>query len=312
MKPFATVGRAELYQADCLRWLRAREPDSIHGVVTDPPFGLVEFTAGQLAARERNEGVWRLPPNFDGFARQPLPRFTTLTTSQLKDLERFYRRWARLVLRVLVPGAHVIVATTPHVSFIVSGALRDAGLQRRGELVRLVKTMRGGDRPKLAHEEFRDVSVVPRAEWEPWLLYRKPLEGRVRENLRKWKTGGLRRRLDGKPFGDVIFSRRTPPIERAIAPHPSLKPQAFLRQLVWQVLPFGEGVILDPFAGSGSTLAAAEALGLSSVGIETSLAYCELASEAIPKLAQIVVTHPAIGTSPVAHEQEETPTAVAV
>ena len=60
-----------------------------------------------------------------------------------------------------------------------------------GEIVRLVMTMRGGDRPKSAHVEFSGVSVMPRSMWEPWLLFRKPLEGRVQDNLCKWGTGGL-------------------------------------------------------------------------------------------------------------------------
>ena len=80
---------------------------------------------------------------------------------------------------------------------------------------------------------------------------------------------------------------RTPQEERAIAPHPSLKPQKFLRQLVWAALPFGKGKILDPFAGSGSTLAAAEAVGHESVGIEVDEEYYNLASEVVPQLARI-------------------------
>jgi len=51
------------------------------------------------------------------------------------------------------------------------------------------------------------------------------------------------------------------------------------------VLPLGEGLVLDPFAGSGSTLAAAEAIGYQSVGIEKDSRYFNLATAAIPKLA---------------------------
>jgi site-specific DNA-methyltransferase (adenine-specific) len=123
--------------------------------------------------------------------------------------------------------------------------------------------------------------------WEPWLLFRKPLQGRVQDNLRKWKTGGLRRISDTLPFGDVIRSHPTRAAERAIAPHPSLKPQAFLRQVVRAMLPLGEGVILDPFAGSGSTLAAAEAVGYDSIGIESDPTYFTLAQSAIPALAKL-------------------------
>ena len=146
-------------------------------------------------------------------------------------------------------------------------------------------TMRGGDRPKAAHEEFAGVSVLPRSMWEPWLVFRKPIEGRVQDNLRKWSTGGFRRPSPERPFGDVIASAPTRKTERAIAPHPSLKPQAFLRKLVHGVLPLGVGVVLDPFAGSGSTLAAAEAIGYHSIGLEKDARYFDLACEALPRLA---------------------------
>ncbi len=285
--PAFSFGRAKLYHADCFDWLEQQEDNSIHAVVTDPPYGLHEYTGDQQAKLRRGEGgVWRIPPSFDGHARSPLPRFTTLTADQLNYLRSFFFVWARLLLPKLVPGAHVLVASNPLVSYLVSTALADAGLERRGEVVRLTMTMRGGDRPKAAHDEFSEVSVMPRSMWEPWLVYRKPIEGRVQDNLRKWGAGGFRRPYIDKPFGDVISSSPTRKSERKLASHPSLKPQAFLRHLVRSALPLGEGVILDPFAGSGSTLAAAEAVGYASVGIEKDKIYFDMATDAIPKLAR--------------------------
>ena len=150
-------------------------------------------------------------------------------------------------------------------------------------------TMRGGDRPKAAHLEYSDVSVMPRSMWEPWLLFRKPIEGRVQDNLRKWGTGGFRRVSDDKPFGDVIESAPTRASERKLANHPSLKPQAFLRKVVRGVLPLGRGIVLDPFAGSASTLAAAEAVGYQSIGVERDAGYFDLATKALPRLATLRV-----------------------
>ena len=48
----------------------------------------------------------------------------------------------------------------------------------------------------------------------------------------------------------------------------------------------GEGVVLDPFAGSGSRLAAAESIGYESVGIEKDKRYFDVAVQAIPKLVR--------------------------
>lgn len=290
MIPIFEYGQARLFEADCLGWLSEQPEHSVHAVVTDPPYGLVEYTVKeQEKLRARRGGVWRIPPSYDGHERSPLPRFTTLRDKELRQLEAFFCEWAKALLPKLVPGAHLLIATNPLLSFIVAGAVARAGLDRRGEIVRLVMTMRGGDRPKNAHGEFPEVTVMPRSMWEPWLLFRKPLEGRVMDNLRKYKTGGLRRPSADVPFGDVIRSHPTRPSERAIAPHPSLKPQSFLRQVVRAVLPLGEGVVLDPFAGSGSTLAAAEAVGYESAGVELDPQYVAMATRSIPKLASLVV-----------------------
>ena len=213
-----------------------------------------------------------------------MPRFTTLDKKQLDAIADFFYVWARILRPVLTPGANVIVASNPLLSHILSNSLAKAGLERRGEIIRLTMTMRGGDRPKGALEEFSNVTVLPRSMWEPWLLFREPLDGRVQDNLRMWGTGGFRRPSADKPFGDVIPSAPTQPGERKLAPHPSLKPQAFLRQLTRAVLPLERDIILDPFAGSGSTLAASNAVGYESIGIEKDRHYFNIAREAIPKL----------------------------
>jgi len=288
-EPF-TVGKAQLYCADCFDWLDTCPNNRIHAVVTDPPYGLFEYSSEQQGKlRQRKGGVWRIPPSFDGHQRSPLPRFTILNDEQLDELRRFFHAWGRLLLPKLVPGGNVIVASNPLLSHIVSWALAEAGLERRGEIIRLVMTMRGGDRPKAAHEEFKNVSVLPRSMWEPWLVFRRPIEGRVQDNLRKWKTGGFRRPSADRPFCDVIQSAPTRASERELAPHPSLKPQAFLRELVRAVLPLGEGTVLDPFAGAGSTLAAAEWLGYNSIGVEKDPHYFDIAMKAIPALSQIQI-----------------------
>ena len=209
-----------------------------------------------------------------------------------RELQRFFGEFAQAALRVLVPGAHLFIATHPLLSHLVYGPLLGAGFEKRGEVIRLVQTLRGGDRPKNAHEEFREVSVMPRSAWEPWGLFRKPCEGRVQDNLKRWKTGGLRRPSAALPFADVIRSAPTRPEERRLSGHPSLKPQAFMRQIVRAALPLGEGTVLDPFLGGGSTIAAALAVGYSSIGVELDPHYLEIARRGIPKLAALAVQPP--------------------
>lgn len=284
-KPFVH-GQAKLYCQDCFDWITQQNDNSIHAIVTDPPYGLQEYSPEEVSKlRKGHGGVWRQPPSFDGNKRSPLPRFTVLDEKQIVQLREFFFDWGAALIPKLVPGANVIVASNPLLSHIVSGALAGCGLERRGEVIRLTMTMRGGDRPKNAEHEFPGVSVMPRSMWEPWLLFRKPLEGRVKDNLRKWGTGGFRRISDERPFGDVIKSSPTTKTERSLANHPSLKPQSFMRQIVRASLPLGRGVVVDTFAGSGSTLAAAEAVGYASLGVERDRDYYDLACSAIPRLA---------------------------
>ena len=150
-----------------------------------------------------------------------------------------------------------------------------------------MQTLRGGYKPKGAEDDFPDVSVMPRSCWEPWGLFRKPFAGTVADNLRRWGTGGLRRVSATEPFKDVIVCSPTRGREKAMAPHPSLKPQRFLRQLVRAALPLGIGILYDPFAGSASTLAAAEAIGYRALGTDRDEDYLEMGRKAFAGLAAL-------------------------
>lgn len=183
----------------------------------------------------------------------------------------------------------MFVASTPLLSYLVASAIVSAGFERRGEVIRLgTITMRGGDRPKNAEQDFPEVSVMPRGSYEPWLLFRKPIsEPTVAANLKRWGTGGLRRPARDTPFFDVIESEKTSKAEREIADHPSLKPQAFMRRLCHAALPLGKGIVLDPFMGSGATIAACLALGYDSIGLERDEQFFQMAVEAVPRLARL-------------------------
>lgn len=287
-----------LVLGDSFEWMAQRESSSIHAIVTDPPYGLKEYTAQEKAKlRAKRGGVWRIPPSYDGHERSPLPRFTVLSKVEHDNLRDFFFKFGVQATRILVPGGHIIIATNPLLSHLVYVPMIEAGFEKRGEIIRLVQTLRGGDRPKNAHTAFPEVTVMPRSAWEPWGLFRKPCEGRVQDNLRKWKTGGLRRPSAEAPFCDVIVSTPTRPEERTIAPHPSLKPQSFMRQIVRAALPLGAGVILDPFMGGGSTVAAALSVGYESIGIELDQSFFEVAERAIPELSRLPskVVHGRIG-----------------
>ncbi len=291
-----TVERARLSSRclmvldDAVHWLAEMPEDSIHAIVTDPPYGLIEYSETHMSKKRRGKGgVWRIPPAFDGAKRAPVPRFTVLTEDELASLHGFFSALAYGALKALVPGGHVFIASNPLVSTLCFHAFQSSGFEKRGEVIRLVQTLRGGDRPKGAEAEFSDVTVMPRSSWEPWGLFRKPFAGTVAANLRVWGAGALRRPGEDEPFRDVIPCSPTRGLEREIAPHPSLKPQRFLRKIVRASLPLGLGIVYDPFAGSGSTLAAAEAVGYRAIGTDWDRAYFAMSRKAFAGLSRLDV-----------------------
>src|SRR6266404_9639940 len=77
------IGQSYILHADCLEWLSRIPENSLHAIVTDPPYGVKEYDLDQLEKRAAGSGgVWRIPPSYDGHTRAPLPRFTALDASE--------------------------------------------------------------------------------------------------------------------------------------------------------------------------------------------------------------------------------------
>lgn len=282
----------EIIKGDSFDILKKFSDNSIHAIVTDPPYGVKEYEPEELEKKKKGKGgIWRIPPGFDGHVRSPMPRFTALNKQERENLTIYFSELGKIIIDKMLPGAHLMIACNSFLSQTVYTSLVKSGLEFRTEIIRLVQTLRGGDRPKNAEFEFENVCSLPRGSYEPWGLFRKPLPEKmtVAECLRKYGTGGLRRKNNGLPFSDVIQSEKTSKREREIAKHPSVKPQSLMRQLVYSALPLGKGVVVDPFMGSGSTLAAALNAGYSAIGIERDIEFFETAEKSIIRLSKMII-----------------------
>ena len=91
-------------------------------------------------------------------------------------------------------------------------------------------------------------------------------------------TGGASRFFPVFKYQAKAPKRERPVIERedgSKIQHPTVKPLALMEWLVTLITPPG-GTVLDPFAGSGTTLQAARDKGFRSIGVEADVDHCEL------------------------------------
>lgn len=152
---------------------------------------------------------------------------------------------------------------------------------------------------------------------EPWVLARKPLEGTLAQNLIKWGTGAMNipgctiivpgeddrypanvvTDIDKEQFKVFRYDAAIADFKKANAAerpydnteedkHVTVKPVDLMRYLVRLVTPEG-GVVLEPFAGSGTTLEAALIEGRDSVGIELDERYMPLIERRLTKPIQV-------------------------
>ncbi len=86
--------------------------------------------------------------------------------------------------------------------------------------------------------------------------------------------------------------------------HPAIFPEMLVERLIETFLPREGDVILDPFAGSGSTIVTAEKMGKTGVGVELSQEYAALASQRIADVARLAVEQDESLPAPTRTEQK--------
>jgi site-specific DNA-methyltransferase (adenine-specific) len=159
------IGRSRLLHADAFEWLSRVPENSLHAIVTDPPYGVKEYNLDQIEKRENgNGGIWRIPPSFDGHIRAPLPRFTALNQKESSLIRDFFTEWAKVAAHALRPGAHVFIASNSFLSQLGSRSrpCGNAGLHSHAPP--------GTGRPASSLTSSADPASLPRRPWTGWLL----------------------------------------------------------------------------------------------------------------------------------------------
>lgn len=205
--PYYTDDTVTLHHGDCLTVMASLPAESVHAIVTDPPYGLefmgkgwdapwqesdVNADAG-MSATGYTDGGERLPrPSFtgstnpkcldckgtrrgrrDGTAKVAVclcsdgGRFPNVRAVEMRAFQDWCEAWARECLRVLKPGGHMVAFGGSRTWHRLASAVEDAGFEIRDSIAWLY----GSGFPKSL-----DVSkaIDKAASWQGWGTALKP------------------------------------------------------------------------------------------------------------------------------------------
>jgi site-specific DNA-methyltransferase (adenine-specific) len=257
-----------LVQGDCLEALERLPPGSVDVAFADPPYHLSNGgTTCQSGRRVRvDKGGWD-------------------ASRGVAEDHAFQARWLTAVRRSLKPGGTIWVSGTQHVIFSIGYAMQELGYH----LLNTVTWYKPNASPNLACRFFTHSTEI--------LLWAsptraKPLAHRFNYQEMKARNGGKQMRdlweICERPEpggGQVVWSIPTPaPREKVHGRHPTQKPLALLERVLAASSRPGD-LVLDPFAGSGTTGVAAVRAGCRFLGLEREAEYVELAARRLREAA---------------------------
>lgn len=202
-----------LHAGDNLAVLAGMPDNSVDAVVTDPPYG-IRFMGkawdgkdieAKVAAR-RSQAPGTGGPNGGHHSAAAEAGKYSRSLQANRDFQDWTRDWAVAVLRVLKPGGYLLSFGSTRTYHRMASGIEDAGFEIRDQ----IGWVFGGGFPKSHNGEWGGTALKPA--WEPIAVARKPLEGTVAENWKRYGTGALE--IDGCRIqtADVIAETTNPNI----------------------------------------------------------------------------------------------------
>lgn len=239
MNPYYNHGGISLHNCNCLELLRQIPSNSVDAVITDPP-----YSSGGLSLAQRSAPPERKYVHSGTKVQRPT------FTGDNRD-GRGWAFWATLwlseCLRVVKPSRYALVFTDWRMLPTATDAMQAGGFTWRGIIA-----------------------------WDKTEGSRSPHTGYFRHQCEYvvWGTKGVSKKSTwGGPWPGAFRHS----VCQSDKHHMTGKPTNLMRDLL-QAVPPG-GLVLDPFAGSGTTLVAAKLTGRQGIGAELEQSYCAIAAE---------------------------------
>ena len=287
----------QILLGDCRDILPTLAEHSVSACITDPPYNY-EFVGHKWDANEitrrtrraRAKGSKTLVKNIPygsglaGGVRNE--RWYERNRENILEYQNWCLEWGNQVFRVLKPGGIVAVFNSTRTVAHIQVALEAAGFYARDCIVYrrpsgIPKGLNLSAKLKQKnHADFdtwRGWHSCLRNEWEAIAILQKPLDQNYLNTFLKHEVGLFFTENPDGSFQSNIIEDIHKGQEQDFNVHCTVKPLALMEKLVEMfVPPSGKHIVLDPFAGSGTTLVAAKNLGRSYIGIEIVPEYIQI------------------------------------
>jgi len=285
---------------DCREVLKKLPENYVSACITDPPYNYEfighkwdesEIQRRKNKVKDSKTLVKNIPygSGLAGGVRNK--RWYQRNRENVIEYENWCYEWAVQLFRVCKPGATVLVFNSTRTVAHVQIALEKAGFYARDIVVyrRASGIPKGINmKKKLQQKGYENSEKTDgmhsclRSEWEAICVLQKPLSNNYTETFLKFGTGLFYTKMEDGGFQSNILENIKRDKIADFNIHCTVKPLDLMKKLVSVFSPNAEGsVIIDPFAGSGTTLIAAKQAGIDYIGIEIEPSYIDIIKKRI-------------------------------
>lgn len=288
--------------------IEAIADDSIHSIISDIPYGISyddwdvlhnnsnSALGGTSSAQKKDGSVFKR-------RGKPLNGWSEADKKIPQEYQQWVEKWGHQWSRVLAPGGSVLIFAGRRFSHRAIVGLENSGLTfkdqitwqknravHRAQHVSAIFKRRGDVEDEEKWESWRVANMRPLT--EPILWFQKPYKTgtTLADNILKYGVGGWNEHALDK-YTTLHDIPKESNMIRVVETsedhkyHPTQKPLNLMKALIELVTLPGQ-IVLDPFAGSGTTLVAARDLKRHYIGYEINSKYYKTARERLEQPSQ--------------------------
>ncbi|MBD2579115.1 site-specific DNA-methyltransferase [Oscillatoria sp. FACHB-1406] len=296
----------QVLTGDCREVMKQLPDCYLSACITDPPYNY-EFIGHKWDDSEIKRRIERVNSKDNKTLVKNIPYGSGLAggvrnekwyqrnRNNILDYQQWCFEWGEQLFRICKPGATVLVFNSTRTVARVQVALENVGFYARDILVyRRPSGIPKGVNIKRQLEkrgyknskEWEGWHSCLRNEWEAICVLQKPLVDNYLETLMEYGTGLFYTQDSLGGFQSNIIEGLAREKNEDFNVHCTVKPLSLMRKLVEIFVPRSENsILIDPFAGSGTTLLAAKEFGIKYIGIEIVPDYIEIINKRLDRVS---------------------------